>query len=161
MECTAKAVQIRFQLDPARPWLRSVVRTARVMLDRKPLRDATFGPDGTAAVEISPADAASAKRHRLMLKLDRDLVRRVPCRAGYPVAWEIVSRGISGRVGYRGVTRDAPGASRPTFADLAAAAALVWLWPAQFASARDGLGRRFGPCTVVPRAGPKVRRAGL
>ena len=75
MECAAKAVQIRFQLDPARPWLRSVVRTARVVLDRKPLRDATFGPDGTAAVEISPADAASAKRHRLMLKLDRDLVQ--------------------------------------------------------------------------------------
>ena len=99
MECTAKAVQIRFQLDPARPWLRSVVRTARVVLDRKPLHDATFGPDGTAAVEISPADAASAKRHRLMLKLDRDLVRRVPCRAGYRVAWEIVSRGISGHAG--------------------------------------------------------------
>ena len=100
MECAAKAVQIRFQLDPARPWLRSVVRTARVVLDRKPLRDATFGPDGTAAVEISPADAASAKRHRLMLKLDRDLVRRVPCRAGCRVAWETGSCGMLCRVGY-------------------------------------------------------------
>ncbi len=80
MECTAGAVPIRFQLDPTRPWLRGVVRSAQVLLDRKQLGDVSFDADGKASVHISAASLArSLGSHRLVLKLDRDSVSCCAC----------------------------------------------------------------------------------